>query len=113
MGEYFFMSGQVIRFHSHLALRRAGLYRQKAGPRPKVRLGLEEQLSRIESLLLELESLTQTARDVPSPVLVRVRQTMERAQQLLKPGLLATQEGEPQPVVDGELLERHYRELDR
>ncbi len=105
------MSGQIIRFRP--ALRRAELYRQQAVPRPSRLPRIEEQLGRIHVLLHELDSLTQTARDVPPPVLAQARRAMDRARRLLQPGPRLAEEGDgdPQPEVDGAILDRLYRDL--
>ncbi len=105
------MSGQIIRFKP--ALRRAELFRQQAVPRPTRPPRVEEQLARIQHLLGELESLTQTARDVPPHLLAQAGQTMDRARRLLQPGPRIAEEGEgdPQPEIDGAILDRMYRDL--
>ena len=106
------MSGQIIRFRRPTQ-RRAELYRQQAVPRVTRPPRVEQQLDRIQCLLHELESLTQTARDVPPQMLAHAHQTMDRARRLLQPGSRIAEEGDgdPQPEVDGEILTRMYRDL--
>ena len=115
------MSGEIIEFRSHHDLKRAKLYRKQAVPRGPVELArLDQQIARISGLLEVLENLSRGAKDLPSPLLVHARASIERASRILKPGGRfvvsagpeENGEGDPQPDVDRELLERMYRDLD-
>lgn len=105
------MSGQIIRFQAHR--RRQALPQAWTGVRPPGHAPgqrLEQQIGRIADLLDELEGLTRTARHVPPGVLAKARVTMDKARRLVA-GLELEEEGDPQPEVDGEVLERMYREI--
>jgi hypothetical protein len=119
------MAGELIRFERHRDLKRGHLYRQQPVPRgpalgarnPSV---VELQVARIARLLTELEELTATSDDVPAPTLGQARASIEKARRIIGPwaGSSACKmhdesEGDPQPEVDDERLERMYRELNR
>ena len=81
--------------------------------------GRAELVQRITVLLGEIEALGQRADDVPSPLLSEMRSILEKARRVLeactsraKPAAAGTDgEGDPQPDVDREILERMYRAL--
>jgi hypothetical protein len=87
-------------------------FRKTADPRSALRI------ARITTLLGELEALSY-ARNVPLPLLVHTRESIERARVVLTScarfanRLAATEgdESEPQPEVDRDVLERMYRNL--
>jgi|SRR5436189_5946674 hypothetical protein len=106
------MSGEIIEFRRHR------LYREQKiahGFHGQVRL--EQQVARITNLLEELEDLTNGTTDPSSSLLVQARATLEKTRRILKPcaQLVATAaaegDGEPQPDVDPNILERMYRDL--
>ena len=110
------MSGEIIEFRRHHDLKRAELYRRQAVPRgPAGQARLEQQIARISGLLEELENLTGGA---TAPLLVQARASIEKAGRILPGGRFEvtgpeeTGEGDPQPDVDRELLERMYCNLD-
>lgn len=119
------MTGELIRFERHRDLKRGHLYRQQPvprGPAPTARNPsiVELQVARIARLLNELEELTATSADVPATTLGQARTSIERAKRLIEPWagsractLADESEGDPQPEVDDERLERMYRELNR
>ena len=78
-----------------------------------------QQIARIGILLTEIEHLSDGAKDMPLPLLVKARASIERARTILQhcgkfASGAATQEGgdgAPQPDVDRDVLERMYRTL--
>jgi hypothetical protein len=76
-------------------------------------------VARIARLLNELEELTATSDDVPATTLGQARASIEKARRVIGPWAgsdacaLDDPEGDPQPEVDDERLERMYRELNR
>ena len=79
-----------------------------------------QQIARIAALLGELEVLSRDAAEVPSPLLSRTRDSLEKARAVLRNcGTLAErpvsdeddEDDDPQPEVDNELLDRMYRIL--
>jgi hypothetical protein len=133
------MTGQIIQFDKYGELPRAQLYREQSPPRGlssvrrlhgpaqsdrggqnagaeagKAR-NLERQVARISGLLDELEELARTAADVPPAAQRQARVGVERARAILQ--LLqaseceADIEGDPQPRLNDEELERMYRHL--
>ena len=72
---------------------------------------------RIEALLGEVEELSHSAKDVPSALLMQALATIERARCILKTcarrieNAVTEEDGDPQPDVDGEMMERMYRAL--
>lgn len=115
------MSGEIIEFQGHHDLKRARLYGKQAVPRgPAGQAGRDQRIARISGLLGELENLTRGAKDLPSALVVQARASIEKTSRTLKPcarfaGSARPEEngeGDPQPDVDGELLERMYRDLD-
>lgn len=119
------MTGELIRFERHRDLKRGHLYRQQPvprGPAPGARNPsiVELQVARIARLLNELEELTAASADVPAVTLGQARTSIERAKRLIEPwadsktcALTDESDGDPQPEVDDERLERMYRELNR
>jgi hypothetical protein len=107
------MTGEIIEF------RRARLYRKQAVPRgPAGQARLEQQIARISDLLEELEDLTRGAKGLPSPLLVQARASIEQASRMKSRVRFVVSaepdengEGDPQPDVDREILERMYRDL--
>jgi hypothetical protein len=87
---------------------------RRDGPR-----GPTPQIARIAALLGELEALSRDAPQVPFPLLVQTRASIEKARSLLKDCEQFAEravseeqdEGDPQPDVDSDLLERMYRHL--
>jgi hypothetical protein len=87
---------------------------RRDGPR-----GPTPQIARIAALLGELEALSRDAPQVPFPLLVQTRASIEKARGVLKdceqssaPAVSEEDgEGDPQPDVDNDLLERMYRDL--
>jgi hypothetical protein len=114
------MTGQIIQFQSHCDLKRGRLYREQPVPRRTVAIqrpsrkaaGLELQVARIARLLNELEALTYNAEDIPPALLSQARSGIARARGILHSPLLNDEiEGEPQPDIDAEKLERMYRDI--
>jgi len=72
-------------------------------------------ISRIATLLGEIEALSRDATEVSLPVLMQTRASLEKARSVLQHcGHGASDEedeGDPQPDVDGDLLERMYHDL--
>jgi hypothetical protein len=117
------MSGELIRLERHPDFKRANLYRKQPVPRrpasgarnPSV---VELQVARIARLLSELEDLTRTSEDVPAATLGQARSSIEKARRIIGPwagsgSQVEEVDGDPQPDVDDERLERMYRELNR
>jgi hypothetical protein len=79
------------------------------------RSGRAELVQRITVLLGEIEALGQQADDVPSPLLSEMRAILEKARRVLEActskSTTAAGDGDPQPDVDREILERMYRAL--
>jgi hypothetical protein len=114
------MSGKIIKFGAHHDLKRARLYAKQAVPRgPAAKARLDQQIARISRLLLELEDLTHGADDLPSVLLVQARASIEKTSRMLQPcprmavsaGPEENGEGDLQPDVDRDLLEKMYRDL--
>ena len=112
------MRGIVIEFPKHrggesrgVGTKRSALHRQRP-PR------LELQIGRINALLEELESITGYSSKVPSAMLARARAGCKAEQKLglrdaAEPATpIIEEEGDPQPHVDREALERLYHSLD-
>ena len=59
----------------------------------------------------ELEELSHSARDVPPSLLLQALAAVEKALAALAGRITEDDDGDPQPDVDGELLERMYRTL--
>ena len=78
-----------------------------------------QQIARIAALLTEIEQLSDGAKDMPLPVLVKTRASIERARSVLRNCAKSTSgtttqedgDGAPQPDVDRDVLERMYRTL--
>ena len=113
------MTAELIQFERHRDFRRGQLYRQQAVPRmpataTKPSSPVELQVARISRLLSELEQLTRESDDVPAPTLNQARLGLERARRVIRPWMAIDEvEGDPQPDVDDERLERMYRDLNR
>ena len=119
------MTGEVIQFVRHGGFKRGQLYRQQLvprGPAPDVRSAsiVEFRVARITRLVNELEELTCLSRDVPPTTLDQARAGLEKARRVVGPWTAANRrqleddlEGDPQPELDDERLERMYRELSR
>jgi hypothetical protein len=136
------MTGEIIYFQSHLALKRGELYRQQAVPRraPVARRSmdatrslqaadyvaddrnaqtLELQVARVAHLLEELEALAGSSENCPPATLAQARTSIEKARLILRPlagaerkaQIADDSEGDPQPEIDDEKLERMYRVL--
>ena len=133
------MTGEIIYFQSHLALKRGQLYRQQAVPRraaarrsmdPARSLHaadyvaddrhaqtLELQVARVAHLLEELEALAGSSENCPPATLAQARTSIEKARLILRPlagaerkaQIADDSEGDPQPEIDDEKLERMYR----
>jgi hypothetical protein len=81
---------------------------------------LELQVARIEQLLDELEGLASTSKDFSPAILEHTRAAMEGARRIQqqcsrseRPADLENDiDSDPQPDIDGGMLERMYRELD-
>lgn len=113
------MTGMIIEFQRHHDLKRAGAFRNQPVPRqPAADERLDEQIFRIAGLLEELEELT-CARALPEGILAQARATIDRSSVILQrcTRLAAStesqddDEADPQPDVEGALLERMYRAL--
>jgi hypothetical protein len=76
--------------------------------------GRAELVQRITVLLGEIEALGQRADDVPPPILSEMRVILENARRVLEACTQRAKpdtDGDPQPDVDREILERMYRAL--
>jgi hypothetical protein len=113
------MTAELIQFERHRDFRRGQLYRQQPIPRvpstgTKPSSPVELQVARISRLLSELEDLTRAPEDVPATTLKQARLGLERARRVIRPWTTVEEvEGDPQPEVDDERLERMYRDLNR
>jgi hypothetical protein len=80
---------------------------------------LKLQVARIAQLLDELEELARTSHNFPPAIVGQAHAGIERARRILQPcsesertaGRKNGIEDDPQPDVDGEMLERMYRKL--
>ena len=71
-------------------------------------------MARIGRLLRELEALTETSTDVPVATLRHARASLDKARRIIRPWTsLDELDGDPQPDVDDERVERMYRDLNR
>jgi hypothetical protein len=113
------MTAELIQFERHRDFRRGDLYRQQPVPRApsqgaKLCSPIELQVARISRLVTELEELTRTSDDVPATTLSQARAGLENARRVIRPWMAFDEiEGDPQPEVDDERLERMYRDLNR
>ena len=112
------MTAELIRFEKHRDFRRGQLYGQQPVPRAPSQdtrpSPVELQVARIAKLLTELEELTRDPDEVPSATLNQARLGLERARCVILPWMAPDEtEGDPQPDVDDERLERMYRDLNR
>ena len=94
---------------SHLAC--AGRSQGRTHPAKKSRI-LKLQVARIQQLVDEVEDLARASGKPTLAALGRVRSILElRSQFQPNDALVEDIESDPQPVVDAELLERMYRNL--
>ena len=113
------MTAELIQFERHRDFRRGELYRRQPVPRApsrgaKLCSPVELQVARISRLVTELEELTRTSDDVPAATLNQARAGLENARRAIRPWMAIDEiEGDPQPDVDDERLERMYRDLNR
>jgi len=113
------MTAELIQFVRHRDYRRGQLYRQQPVPRipsqdSKLSGPVELQVARISRLLSELEELTRISPDVPAVTLKQARAGLEKARHVIRPWIaLDDVEGDPQPEIDDERVERMYRDLNR
>lgn len=79
------------------------------------RSGRAELVQRITVLLGEIEALGQQTDDLPLPLLTEMRAIFEKARRVLEAcaskKVATAGDGDPQPDVDQEILERMYRAL--
>ena len=111
------MTAELIQFARLRDDRRGHLYRQQPVPRApsaKTTSVVELQVARIARLLSELEELTETSKDVPVATLTHARASLDKARRIIRPWTSPDElDGDPQPDVDDERLERMYRDLNR
>jgi hypothetical protein len=119
------MTGELIHFERHRDLKRGQLYDQQPvprGPTPAVRSPsiVELRVARIARLLIELEELTRLPRNVPPTTLDQARAGLEKARRIVRPWTAVDRQqqeddldGDPQPELDDERIERMYRELNQ
>jgi hypothetical protein len=114
------MGGIVIAFPGVRASTRRTARKMSLSRSPSHRPRLTVQIERITALLEELEDMSAHASNLPPAMLARARDGICNAEQVL--GLrqvpdavppLLQQEGDPQPHVDREILERHFNSRDR
>jgi hypothetical protein len=110
------MHGKVIDLRR---LRGRGKYNSRASKKVPLgrsrRHGLELQklqIARIAALLDELEVLSRHSRDVPLSMLTRARACIRNVRGMPVRPSDVEDEGDPQPEVDRELLDRLCRSLD-
>jgi hypothetical protein len=80
---------------------------------------LKLQVARIAQLLDDLDQLTRTSNNFPPEIVGQACAGIERASKLLQPCSASERntgdeydiEDDPQPDIDGEMLERMYSEL--
>jgi hypothetical protein len=113
------MTAELIQFERLRDHRRGDLFRQQPVPRrPSASISapsiVELQVARIARLLSELEDLTLTSQDVPAATMTHARASLDKARRIIRPWARVDElEGDPQPEVDDERLERMYRDLNR
>src|SRR4051812_26546953 len=113
------MTAELIQFERHRDFRRGQLYRQQPVPRvpspgAEPSSPVELQVARIARLLTELEHLPRDWDDVPATTMNQARLGLERARRVIRPWRAIDEvEGDPQPEVDDERLERMYRDINR
>ena len=90
------MSGKIVEFQKHRRLSKARL--------DKRQIELAQQLKRIKVLLDELEEMT----DGILPLLLL---RLPPSGSASAPGAGPSGDGDPQPEIDREILERMYRDL--
>jgi hypothetical protein len=79
-----------------------------------------QHVARIAALLEEIDELSHDAAHVPAPLLMQTRASVERALSVLETYEQSAErvvpeeddEGDPQPDIDNDLLDRMYRRLD-
>jgi hypothetical protein len=89
------------------------------GPAGRNTRVLKLQIARIAKLLDELEQFARTTEHLPPTIAGQTHAGIERARIILQPfsgcdreaGCEDDIESDPQPDIDGEMLERMYREL--
>jgi hypothetical protein len=86
------MTGEIIYFQDHLDLKRGQLYREQTVPRPAIRASAIPARSRAGG-------------EAGRPILPMLPGSERRA------NLADDGEGDPQPDIDCETLDRMYREL--
>ena len=102
------MTGEIIQFRSHRDFKR--------GRNTQI---LELEVARIADLMEELEELSCTSGAYPLAILTRARTGMETARRVLRTlsrseprgHLEDDSEGDPQPEIDHEQVDRMYRDL--
>ena len=112
------MTGQVIPFRSYRKCE-ATAPRRSRGPSVRSTRNLKRQVARIARLLDELDQLTRTSSKFPPDILGQAQAGMERAGKLLRPCSVSERnagdendiEDDPQPDIDGAMLERMYGKL--
>ena len=128
------MTGRIIPFQSYRnceqpSPRRVGIHinhpsgsirsQTDFGPAGRNTRVLKLQIARIAKLLDELEQFARTTEHLPPTIAGQTHAGIERARIILQPfsgcdreaGCEDDIESDPQPDIDGEMLERMYREL--
>ena len=128
------MTGRIIAFQSYrnceqASRRRVGLHfnhpsgsirsQTDFGPAGRNTRNLKLQIARIAKRLDDLEQFARTTENLPPTIARQTHAGIERARIILQPfsgcereaGREDDIEGDPQPRIDDEVLERMYREL--
>ena len=128
------MTGRIIPFQSYRnceqpSPRRVGIHinhpsgsirsQTDFGPAGRNTRVLKLQIARIAKLLDELEQFARTTEHLPPTIAGQTHAGIERARIILQPfsgcdreaGCEDDIESDPQPDIDGEMLERMYRKL--
>ena len=114
------MSGMVIAFPGIRVDAHGGPRTKRASSRSrKLRPQIKARVERITALLAELEGIPSPSGEVVT-MLTRARASMRKVEDRLRarsfghplPPPVVEDEGDPQPDVDREALERHFRPLD-
>ena len=110
------MSGKIIEFCRHGGVGRGKLAAGKPLPHGGSRQSrLEQQVARISALLEELEGIDLGSPDLPLSVIAQAQADIRNARDILRSAPrphYVQGEGDPQPCIDREVLERMYRSLD-
>jgi hypothetical protein len=119
------MTGEVIQFVRHPGTKRGQLHGQQPVPRgaaadvPSTSV-VEFRVARITRLVIELEELARLSRNVPPTTLDQARAGLEKARRIVRPRTVADGQppeddvdGDPQPELDDERLQRMYRLLNQ